>query len=133
MMKGTTFTPIGYVENQFDRPTSVDEMRMSESRIVVNEDLAEGLGGIEEFEKLLVVFHFHLAPEDYELRQHPQGDVSRPKRGVFSLCSPRRPNPIGVTIVELVRVEENVLLVRGLDAFNGSPILDIKPFFERQP
>ncbi|MEA3459215.1 MAG: tRNA (N6-threonylcarbamoyladenosine(37)-N6)-methyltransferase TrmO [Chloroflexota bacterium] len=123
-----TFTPIGHVENEFDHLTSTDELRRSESRIVVNEDLAEGLEGIKKFEKLLIVFHFHLAPKGYELRLYPQGDTSRPKRGVFALCSPRRPNPIGVTIVDLVRMEGNVLVVRGLDALNGSPVLDIKPF-----
>ncbi len=129
-MKGIVFTPIGHVENEFNRPTPVDEMRKSTSRIVIDEDLVEGLEGLEKFNKLLIVFHFHRAPEGYELRQHPRGDPSRPKRGVFALCSPRRPNPIGVTIVDLVRVEGNVLTVRGLDALNGSPVLDIKPFFE---
>jgi len=123
-----TFTPIGYVENEFDLPTPVDEMQRSISRIVIREDLAEGLEGIEQFEKLLVIFHFHLAPKSYQLRQHPRGDRSRPKRGVFALHSPHRPNPIGVTVVDLLAVEGNVLVVKGLDALNGSPVLDIKPF-----
>lgn len=129
-MKGISFTPIGHVENEFDRPAPMGEIRKSESCIVVKGDLAEGLVGIEKFERLLIVFHFHRAPEGCELRQHPRGDASRPKRGVFALCSPHRPNPIGVTIVDLVRVEDNILVVRGLDALNGSPVLDIKPFFE---
>ena len=123
-----TFTPIGYVENEFDLPAPVDEMQRSISRIVIREDLAEGLEGIEQFEKLLVIFHFHLAPKSYQLRQHPRGDRSRPKRGVFALHSPHRPNPIGVTVVDLLAVEGNVLVVKGLDALNGSPVLDIKPF-----
>ncbi len=123
-----TFTPIGYVENEFDLPTPVDEMQRSISRIVIREDLAEGLEGIEQFERLLVIFHFHLAPKSYQLRQHPRGDRSRPKRGVFALHSPHRPNPIGVTVVDLLAVEGNVLVVKGLDALNGSPVLDIKPF-----
>jgi len=123
-----TFTPIGYVENEFDLPGPVGEMQKSVSRIVVREELAEGLEGIEKFKKLLVVFHFHLAPKSYQLRQHPRGDRSRPKRGVFALRSPHRPNPIGVTVVDLVAVEGNVLVVRGLDAINGTPVLDIKPF-----
>ena len=87
------FTPIGYVENEFDLPTPVDEMQRSISRIVIREDLAEGLEGIEQFEKLLVIFHFHLAPKSYQLRQHPRGDRSRPKRGVFALHSPTAPTP----------------------------------------
>lgn len=123
-----TFTPIGHVENEFNLPAPVDEMQRSISRIVIREDLAEGLEGIEQFEKLLVIFHFHLAPKSYQLRQHPRGDRSRPKRGVFALHSPHRPNPIGVTVVDLLAVEGNVLVVKGLDALNGSPVLDIKPF-----
>ena len=62
-----------------------------------------------------------------ELQQHPRRDTNRPKRGVFALRTPQRPNPIGVTIVDLVRVEGNVLFVRGLDAINGTPVLDLKP------
>ena len=123
-----TFRPIGYVENEFDEPAPGDKIRQRESRIIVDEGLSEGLDGIEGFEKLLVVFYFHRAPKGYALRQHPRGDASRPKRGVFALRSPHRPNPIGVTVVDLVAVEGNVLVVRGLDALNGTPILDIKPF-----
>lgn len=124
------FRPIGHVENEFDEPAPGDEIRQRESRIIVDEDLSDGLEGIEGFEKLLVVFYFHRAPKGYALRQHPRGDASQPKRGVFALRSPHRPNPIGVTVVNLVTVEGNVLVVRGLDALNGTPVLDIKPFIE---
>jgi tRNA-Thr(GGU) m(6)t(6)A37 methyltransferase TsaA len=74
----------------------------------------------------MVVFYFHRS-QGYDLTQHPRGDPRRPKRGVFTLRSPRRPNPIGVTVVDLVAIEGNVLRVRGLDAINGTPVLDIKP------
>lgn len=73
----------------------------------------------------MVVFYFHRS-QGYDLCQHPRGDQSRPQRGVFALRSPRRPNPIGVTEVELMAVERNVLRVRGLDAINGTPVLDLK-------
>jgi tRNA-Thr(GGU) m(6)t(6)A37 methyltransferase TsaA len=73
----------------------------------------------------MVIFHFHLS-RGYELRQHPRGDHTREPRGVFALHSPRRPNPIGVTTIELVEVTGNVLTVRGLDAINGTPVLDLK-------
>ncbi|MBN2390399.1 MAG: SAM-dependent methyltransferase, partial [Anaerolineae bacterium] len=56
-----------------------------------------------------------------------QGDRNRPRRGVFALRSPRRPNPIGVTVVDLVAIQGNVLRVLGLDAINGTPLLDLKP------
>ncbi|MBN1666466.1 MAG: SAM-dependent methyltransferase, partial [Anaerolineales bacterium] len=65
--------------------------------------------------------------EGYDLLQHPRGDRSRARRGLFALRTPRRPNPIAVTEVEIVAIQENVLTVRGLDAYNDSPVLDLKP------
>jgi len=60
------------------------------------------------------------------LKVHPQGDRNKPLRGVFSLRSPMRPNPIGLTRVRITRREGNILFVKGLDALDGSPIIDIK-------
>lgn len=120
------FRPIGYIENTFDAPASPDEIISAESRVVIDPGLAEGLTGLKPGDEILVVFSFHRS-RGYELLQHPRGDTSEPKRGVFALRSPHRPNPIGVTIVELTAVEGNVLTVRGLDAINGTPVLDIKP------
>jgi tRNA (adenine37-N6)-methyltransferase len=118
--------PIGRVENDLPISTPRDTLKEAVSRIVVDPELAPGLDGLEAETRILVLFHFHLA-EDFELHQHPRGDPSRPRRGVFALRSPRRPNPIGVTEVELLEVRENVLLVRGLDAVDGTPVLDLKP------
>ena len=117
---------IGRVENDFDEPAPSPEIRAVDSRIVIDPTLAGGLKGLEPGQKVMVVFCFHRS-QGFDLLQHPQGDRSRPRRGVFSLRSPRRPNPIGVTVVDLVAVEGNVLTVRGLDAINGTPVLDLKP------
>ena len=117
--------PIGRVENQFNEPATLEQIRLAESRIVLDPLLTEGLQGLEPGQQIMVVFYFHRS-EGFELLQHPRGDQSRPKRGVFSLRSPRRPNPIGVTIVELISIEENILRVRGLDAINATPVLDLK-------
>jgi L-fuculose-phosphate aldolase len=87
--------------------------------------LLQGLTGLEAGQEIMVVFYFHRS-QGYELLQHPRGDRSRPRRGVFALHSPSRPNPIGVTVAELIAVEKNVLRVRGLDALNGTPVLDLK-------
>ena len=116
---------IGYVENEFDEPGAPDEIRSVESRIIIDSSLVPGLQGLEPGQQIMVVFYFHLS-EGFDLLQHPRGDQSRPRRGVFSLRSPNRPNPIGVTIVDLISVEGNVLRVRGLDAINGTPVLDLK-------
>ena len=121
-----SFRPIGHVENGFDRPATPDEIASAESRIVIDSRLEEGLKGLEPGEEIMVIFAFHRST-GYELLQHPRGDGSLPRRGVFGLRSPRRPNPIGVTIARLAAIEGNVLTVRGLDAINGSPVLDLKP------
>jgi len=140
VVEPVTFVPIGWVENKFDSPTAPEMIRASESRIVLNPALTEGLTGLEPGMQIIVIYCFHLSTplfreskghrllvERDKLLQHPRGDRSRPKQGVFALCTPHRPNPIGVTMVELLSVEGNVLRVRGLDALNGSPVLDIKP------
>lgn len=120
-----TFRAIGHVENSFDDPAVPDLIRAAVSRIILKATFVAGLKGVEPGQQLMVVFFFHRSPH-YELQQHPRGDTDRPKRGVFALRSPRRPNPIGVTVVDVLAVEHNVLLVRGLDAINGTPVLDLK-------
>ncbi|MEJ2555755.1 MAG: tRNA (N6-threonylcarbamoyladenosine(37)-N6)-methyltransferase TrmO [Anaerolineae bacterium] len=133
--KSVSYTPIGHVENDFRERAPADEIRFplaerdlraAESRIVLDPALIEGLKGLEPGQQVLVVFYFHRS-EGFDLLQHPRGDTARPRRGVFALRSPRRPNPIGVTVVDLLSVEGNVLRVRGLDAINGTPVLDLKP------
>lgn len=121
-----TFRAIGHVENDFDQPAAPDKIRAGESRIILDPSLVAGLRGLEPGRQIMVIFHFHRS-HGFDLLQHPQGDRSRPRRGVFALRSPHRPNPIGVTVVDLVAIEGNLLHVRGLDAINGTPVLDIKP------
>ena len=121
-----TYQPIGYVENEFDETAQTDVIRARESRLVIDEQFAAGLKGLENRERILVLFDFHKS-RGYELLQHPRGDKNKPQRGVFALHSPFRPNSIGATEVELLKIEGNVLYVRGLDAINRTPILDIKP------
>jgi tRNA-Thr(GGU) m(6)t(6)A37 methyltransferase TsaA len=120
------FQPIGYVRNAFDTPVRSSQIRAAESEIILLPELVPGLDGLKAGQHILIVFHFHLN-EAYELHQHPRGDTSRQKRGVFALRSPYRPNPIGVTEVVLREVKGNVLRVRRLDALNNTPVLDIKP------
>jgi tRNA-Thr(GGU) m(6)t(6)A37 methyltransferase TsaA len=121
------FRSIGHVENEFDEPTIPEQIRSVDSRILLHPSLVDGLQGLEPGQQIMVIFYFHRS-EGFDLLQHPRGDRNRPKRGVFSLHSPNRPNPIGVTIVDLISVEGNVLRVRGLDAINGTPVLDLKAF-----
>lgn len=121
------FTPIGYVENDYLEPEYKEEVYQKVSKIVLREDLADGLYRVEELEKLYILFYFSRS-EGYKLihRRRYDGEMS----GVFASRSPYRPNGIGLTIVELLKVEGNVLHVKGLDAINGTPVLDIKPYFK---
>ena len=123
---GPTLKAIGHVENGFPMGTPKETLQAAESRIILNPELLPGLEGLEKEARVLVVFHFHLS-ESWELQQHPRGDATRPLRGVFALRSPRRPNPIGVTEVELLEIRGNLVRVRGLDAVDGTPVLDLKP------
>jgi tRNA-Thr(GGU) m(6)t(6)A37 methyltransferase TsaA len=124
--RAIVYHAIGHVENDFDEPASPSKIQAVESRIVLDPSLVEGLQGLEPGRRVMVVFCFHRS-QGFDLLQHPRGDRSRPRRGVFALRSPRRPNPIGVTVVDLVAVKGNVLRVRGLDAINDTPVLDLKP------
>jgi tRNA-Thr(GGU) m(6)t(6)A37 methyltransferase TsaA len=121
-----TFHSIGLIENEYDTPTLPETIRSAESTIRLSQDLSLGLQGLETGRQVMVIFYFHKSA-GFDLLQHPRGDQSRPKQGVFTLRSPHRPNPIGVTIVDILAVEGNTLRVRGLDALNGTPVLDIKP------
>jgi len=124
--RAIVYRAIGYVKNDFDEPAPPSEIRAVESLVVIDPSLVEGLQGLEPGQRIMVVFCFHRS-QGFDLFQHPQGDRNRPRRGVFALRSPRRPNPIGVTVTDLVAVEGNVLRVQGLDAINGTPVLDLKP------
>jgi tRNA-Thr(GGU) m(6)t(6)A37 methyltransferase TsaA len=117
---------IGQVENEFDEPVAADDIRSGESRIMIDSSLLAGLQGLELGQQIMVVFYFHLS-KGFDPLQHPRGDRSRSRQGVFSLRSPNRPSPIGVSVVDLVGIEGNVLRVRGLDALNRTPVLDLKP------
>jgi len=120
--------PIGHVERDAsDEGLSGDELRARPVRIVLDPALTDGLLGLEPGSDVVVLYYFHRSA-GYDLQVHPRGDPSRPLRGVFAVRSPRRPNPIAVTTVRVRSVEGNVLEVIGLDALDGSPVLDIKVY-----
>jgi tRNA (adenine37-N6)-methyltransferase len=93
-------------------------------RIEVFDPWVPALDGIERFERLEVLYWLHLSRRDL-VRQSPADDGTT--HGTFSLRTPVRPNPIGTSIVRLVSVEGPIVLVRGLDCFDGTPLLDLKP------
>jgi tRNA (adenine37-N6)-methyltransferase len=100
------------------------------SQIVVAPRYRRALDGLDAFSHVVVVFWLHEIKnkERSTLEVHPRRDPSIPLKGVFATRSPVRPNPIGITSVRLLGIKDNVLTVKGLDAINGTPVLDIKPY-----
>ena len=100
------------------------------SQIIFREEYTETLEGVEEFSHLFVLFWLHeMSDEDRKIMKvHPRGRADMPLLGIFATRTPHRPNPIGLTRVKLINVEGNVVTVQGLDAFDGTPVMDIKPF-----
>lgn len=122
--------PIGYVERSDEQDgLRGPELRAQPARIVVDPAVTDGLLGLEPGGDILVLSYFHEAERDV-LQVHPRGDPANPLRGVFSTRSPARPNPIAVTNARIERIEGNVLHVVGLDALNGTPVVDIKSYAE---
>jgi len=100
------------------------------SEIVLEHEYAPGLLGLEEFSHALILTHLHQAewsPEKH-LRRRPQERSDMPLTGIFAQRARHRPNRIGVTAVEIVEVTDDTLKVRALDAVDGTPVLDIKPY-----
>ena len=120
--------PIGFVCTKAVGNEVKDRSNIAE--IVLREELMEAVEGIKGFSHLFIIFWMHKISNQERkiLKVHPRGRNELPLLGVFATRTPHRPNPIGLTLVELVEVKGNVLTVRGLDAFNGTPVLDIKPF-----
>jgi tRNA-Thr(GGU) m(6)t(6)A37 methyltransferase TsaA len=120
--------PIGVVRTAAVGDEVKDKTRIS--RIVIHSELAEALEGVDGFSHLFVLFWLHKIPDEQRktLKVHPRGRRDLPLLGIFATRSMLRPNPVGLTLVELVKVEGNVLTIRGLDALDGTPVLDIKPF-----
>ena len=101
-----------------------------ESRIEPHPDYLPALQGLEAFSHALVVFYMHHAPDDEVpvLRRRPRGRADMPILGVFAQRGRMRPNPIGVTPATIVAVTAEAVIVRGLDALDGTPVLDLKPY-----
>ncbi|HIH01235.1 TPA: SAM-dependent methyltransferase [Thermoplasmata archaeon] len=96
------------------------------SKLIFEKEYVEGLYRLGRFDHVLVIFGFH-RKRKVLMRVHPMHDPSKPLVGVFASRSPRRPNRIGLTRARLISVRGNVVTVEGLDAYDGSPVFDLKP------
>ncbi|MFQ6106659.1 MAG: tRNA (N6-threonylcarbamoyladenosine(37)-N6)-methyltransferase TrmO [Thermoplasmata archaeon] len=129
-MKDIVIRPIGHVRNEMKEKAPKIDYSEVVSEVVVFEDFREGLQGIEEHSHAIIIYWLDRIPEDERkvLKVRPMGDSSLPIVGVFATRSPARPNPVGIETVEVLGRKGNILMVRGLDALDGSPVLDIKPY-----
>lgn len=98
------------------------------STIELFADYAPGLLGIEGYSHLVILFALHRATPSPRMTAHPRGDRSQPAQGVFAARGRNHPNSIGLAVVELLAVEGSTLRVAKLDAYDGTPLLDIKPY-----
>ena len=121
--------PIGFVKNSIKEPKTEDWQTVT-SEIIIDEDLKEALSRIDEFSHIIVTYWMHKVPQSQRSirKVHPKANQNLPLVGVFASRSPARPNPIGITTVKLLERRDNVLKVIGLDAIDGTPVLDVKPY-----
>ncbi len=120
--------PLGYVRSEFDEDKG--DRNEGQAVLELNPRYSEALDGIEEYSHIIVIFWMHKL--DIKLRTilkiRPRGREDAPLVGVLATRGKIRPNPIGLSVVELVERRGNLIKVKGLDAYDGSPILDIKPY-----
>jgi tRNA-Thr(GGU) m(6)t(6)A37 methyltransferase TsaA len=139
--------PVGVIRNQSkdllwggdmnaqgwrSKAAKMKEQGESISELIIDSSLEGTLDGIEDFSHIMVLYWAHLAipRKNTVTRVRPMGNKDFPLVGVFATQSPVRPNSILTTVVSLVERKDNILIVTGLDALDGSPILDIKPYYQ---
>jgi tRNA-Thr(GGU) m(6)t(6)A37 methyltransferase TsaA len=123
-----TILPIAFVRS--DRRDIKDDNWQGIAEIILTEDIPEeALVGVSEFSHLEILFHFHKAdPAKVTVGlRHPRNNPDWPEVGIFARRGKNRPNHLGLTVVKLVKIEARTLFVEGLDALDGSPVIDIKP------
>ncbi|WP_070121256.1 tRNA (N6-threonylcarbamoyladenosine(37)-N6)-methyltransferase TrmO [Bacillus marinisedimentorum] len=124
-----TIKPIGYVKSSRKEVTDDEWGNITAEIELTDEFTGESLQGIEDFSHAEIVFYFHLVQDgkvEY-IARHPRNNPAWPKTGVFAQRGKNRPNRLGITIVQIIKKEGAKLIVKGLDAVDGTPVIDIKP------
>ena len=126
--KEITYKPIGIIHSPYKQPKGTPiqptAAKGAKGTVEVYPEYAEGLNGLENFSHIILIYHFHLAKPG-PLKVKPYMD-NKP-HGVFATRAPSRPNPIGISVVKLTKIEGNTLHVENIDIIDGTPLLDIKP------
>lgn len=136
MSRSPRLVPVGIVRSPFKEPADLPPPAFAPPRFLASlkgeihiaPRFEAGLEGLERFSHLIVLFHFHRS-KGFSLKVTPPGEHRA--RGVFASRSPHRPNPIGMSVLRLIRRRGRVLEVAGLDLVDGTPVLDIKPYTTR--
>lgn len=130
-----TFRPIGFIHSPYKETSSIPRgcgaEHKAEGTLEILPEFEAGLMDIEGFSHLFILWAFDRST-DFDLVAHPPADEKRP-HGVFATRSPRRPNPIALTVVELLGRQGAALRLRGVDMLDGTPVLDIKPYLSSIP
>lgn len=125
--------PIGSIHTDAQEVPRHWTVSSLEGTLEIDAEYLEGLKDIEPGQRIVVIFHFHESPPFdpallVQTPPHRQGE----RIGVFSICSPRRPNPIGLSVFEVLDIQGTTIRVRGVDTLDGTPILDIKPWVVKE-
>ena len=131
-MNQIVYKPIGTIHSPFKNPQNVPIQSIASKSIKGTVELdikyIEGLKDIDGFSHIILIFHFHLS-RPHSLLVKPYLDENI--HGLFSTRAPSRPNPIGISIVRLTKVENNILHIQDVDVIDGTPLLDIKPYIPK--
>tara|TARA_Y100000310_G_C20647396_1_gene797418 strand:+ start:143 stop:607 length:465 start_codon:yes stop_codon:yes gene_type:complete len=127
MMKEINLKPIGFVRNNI-KETRFGDFADEVSEIILDEKFTDALNGIEDYSHVIIVYWMDKV-KNYVITHRPQGNVDVPIVGIFACRCPSRPNPIAITTVKLLKREGNKIKVEGLDILDGTPIIDIKPYW----
>ncbi len=124
------FEPIGFVKTDAAKVPHHWTVSDAEGTILIDDQYKEGLKDIKAGQHIVVIFYFHQSPRftsDLLVQKPHHRDE---QSGVFSICSPVRPNPVGMSVVEVLGIEGCIIRIKGLDMLDGTPVLDIKPVTE---
>ncbi len=128
-MDGIEYKPIGVIHSPFKEPKGTPIQpagaKNADGTAELFPEYVKGLKDLKDFSHIILIYHFHLF-KGGSLKVRPYMDSK--VRGVFATRAPSRPNPIGISVVRLVRIEGNILHIRDVDIVDGAPLLDIKPY-----
>lgn len=126
-MQEITLKPIGFVKNNVKEPR-FGNFANEISEVIVDEKFTEALDGIDDYSHIILVYWMDKV-KDHVTKHQPQGNPNVPIVGIFACRCPRRPNPIAITTIRLLEHKKNKIIVKGLDVLDGTPVIDIKPYW----